>query len=179
MKEQLEQQLQADFPFMKQNRIEGEQNIYRRFGCECSAGWYGLIHDMCQAIANRYVLEKVPVDFVPLQIKEKFSVLRIYFAYEGEPIHIAALDCLGGTSIRFVPGMDTQDEKKKKLRQDIAQIVHAYEEKSKSVCEFCGDEKSATARMDMARKRTLCNTCYENYLEKQSEKKDYRKQDFL
>ena len=53
MNAQLEQQIQADFPFMKLNKIDGEENLYRRWGCDCDDGWYNLIHDMCQAIADR------------------------------------------------------------------------------------------------------------------------------
>lgn len=181
MKEQLEQQLQAEFPFMKQNRVEEERNTYRRWGCQCSAGWYDLINDMCQAITARFAVEEMPIDLVPLQLKEKFAALRFYYSFEDAPCHIAALDFIGGTSIRFEPGSNTQDEKKKKLRQDIAQIVRTYEEKSKSVCEYCGDENSATIRRDMVWKKTLCDTCYKKYLEKLEEKnkKIYRKEDFL
>ena len=57
MNEQLEQQIQADFPFMKMNKIDGEENLYRRWGCDCDDGWYELIHDMCQAITDRYAKE--------------------------------------------------------------------------------------------------------------------------
>lgn len=52
MKDELELKLQEDFPFMKQNHVNDESNIYRRWGCECSGGWYDLIHDCCQAITD-------------------------------------------------------------------------------------------------------------------------------
>lgn len=164
MKEQVEQQLQADFPFMKQDKNQGEQNTYRRWGCECSSGWYALIHDMCQAIADRYAAEGIPVDLVPLQVKEKFAALRFYYSFENEAPHIMAFDGLDGSSIRFEPGSCTQDEDQKKLRHDIAQIVRTYEEKSKSVCESCGDSTTASVRKDLPWKKTYCNSCYQRHL---------------
>lgn len=60
MNEKLEQQLQADFPFMATNKADGEENLYRRYGCDCDDGWYGLIHDMCQAISKRYAEDSLP-----------------------------------------------------------------------------------------------------------------------
>ena len=91
MREELELKLQEDFPFKQQNRVESERNIYRKWGCECSSGWYPLIHDLC------------------------------------------------------------------------------HEEKSKTVCENCG--QTGNIRMDMPWKRTLCDDCYENYLQKIKAKK--------
>lgn len=64
MNEQLERQIQADFPFMKMNKIDGEENLYRRWGCDCDDGWYELIHDMCQAITDRYAKEGLPIDLI-------------------------------------------------------------------------------------------------------------------
>lgn len=83
MNAQLEQQIQADFPFMKLNKIDGEENLYRRWGCDCDDGWYNLIHDMCQAIADRYAEEGLPIDLIPTQLKEKFATLRFYYSFEG------------------------------------------------------------------------------------------------
>lgn len=37
MREELELKLQEDFPFMQQNRVESEHNIYRKWGIECSS----------------------------------------------------------------------------------------------------------------------------------------------
>lgn len=145
MREDLELKLQEDFPFMKQNKVDVERNIYRRWGCECSRGWYQLIHDLCQAITDRYAEDKVPVDIVIEQIKEKFASLRFYYSFEGAPCGLQAIDSLGGPSLRFEPYNIHDDDTKKKLRYDISQIVRSYEEKSKSICEICG--KEGTMRM--------------------------------
>lgn len=165
MREELELKLQEDFPFMQQNRVESEHNIYRKWGLECSSGWYQLIHDLCQEIADRYAEDEASIDIVIQQVKEKFASLRFYYSYEDAACPIQAFDCLGdGISIRFHPENTRNDEKTKKLREDIAQIVRGYEEKSKTVCENCG--QAGNIRMDMPWIRTLCNGCYENYLQK-------------
>lgn len=170
MREELELKLQEDFPFMQQNRVESEHNIYRKWGIECSSGWYQLLHDLCQEITDRYAADEAPVDIVIQQIKEKFASLRFYYSYEDASCPIQAFDCLGeGISIRFQPENTSSDEKTKKLRSDIAQIVRSYEEKSKTVCENCG--QTGNMRMDMPWKRTLCDDCYENYLQKIKAKK--------
>ena len=90
MNAQLEQQIQADFPFMKLNKIDGEENLYRRWGCDCDDGWYNLIHDMCQAITDRYAEEGLPIDLIPTQLKEKFATLRFYYSFEGAQYGSAA-----------------------------------------------------------------------------------------
>ena len=79
MKERFEKQLQSDFPFMQQNRDKKERNIYRRWGCECSSGWFELIYELCQRITNRYAEEGIPaneIDLEILQIKEKFGTKK-------------------------------------------------------------------------------------------------------
>jgi len=174
MRADLELKLQEDFPFMKRvmNDSNDEQirNIYQKWGCECSAGWYQIIHDMCQEISDRYAEEEIPVDLVVEQIKEKFASLRFYYSFVDAPVTIQAFDCIGGPSIRFYPQNDNDGDNRKKLRHDIASIVRKYEEKSETVCESCGQE--GTIRMDMLWKRTLCDECYRKYLKKLEEKKN-------
>ncbi len=63
MKDEFELKLQEGYPFMKQNRVNGERNSYRRFGCECSSGWYNLIHNLCQEITEKYA-EYIEYDLI-------------------------------------------------------------------------------------------------------------------
>lgn len=171
MKENLEEQLQSDFPFMRQNRNEKERNVYRIWGCECSSGWYDLIHELCQRITNRYAEEGIPaneIDLEVVQIKEKFGKLRFYYSFEGISCGLQAIDFLGWASLRFEPQSDEDDEKKKKLRHDIAKLVRSYEKLSANICEYCG--KTGTIRMDMPWVKTLCDDCYDAYLRKREEK---------
>lgn len=157
-------QLQEDFPFMKLNPVDDEKNTYRRFGCDCWGGWYPLLRECCEAIVARYAedgIEAQDIDFVPAQIKEKFGTLRFYYGYKDTPCGIAAFDSLGGTSLRFEPGNENDDDKTRKLRHDIAQIVRAAEEKSKYTCERCGAPGILRNDSDVGVRRiqTLCDAC--------------------
>lgn len=165
MKEEFELKLHHEFPFMKRDMtIEDRStihNIYQAWGCECSAGWYPLIRELCKAITYRYAQEGVPVNIVVEQVKEKFATLRFYYNFDDAPCGLQAIDFLGGSSLRFEPHNENEDDTKKKLRHDISQIVRSYEDNSKSICEICG--KTGIIRMDMPWKRTLCDECYGNY----------------
>ena len=165
--------LQEEFPFMKQNNVEEEHNIYRHWGFECSGGWYELLKDCLQRITDRYAEAGVPIDFVPAQIKEKFGTMRLYYGYEDAPCGIAAFDFLGnGSSIRFEPGNENDGEKKKKLRHDISGIVRAAEERSKHTCEMCG--KEGVIRSDLGWVKTLCDSCYDARKKTKEENKKKR-----
>ena len=163
MKDELELKLQNDFPFMWQRHEEG-QDLYRRWGCECSDGWYGIIHDACQAVADAYEEAGIPVDFVPAQIKEKFGTLRLYYGFEDAPCGIAAFDNLAdGTSLRFAPEGENDDDDKTTFRQKIRDIIRAAEERSRYTCEICGCEEGKIRNdreYGIYRVQTLCDDCH-------------------
>lgn len=178
MRDELDMQLQNDFPFMWQKHEEG-QNLYRRWGCECSGGWYGIIHDACQAIADAYAEAGISVDFVPAQIKEKFGTLRFYYGYEDAPCGIAAFDNMAdGTSIRFSPEGENEDEEIKELRAKVREIIRAAEQRSKYTCEICGSE-DGKIRNDgehgIYRIQTLCDECHKKRIEHVQEQRERRR----
>ncbi len=158
MNDELERKLQEEFLFMKQTRDPKDTSVYRTYGCECSGGWYEIIHDCCRAVSDENDKVGIPVDFIPEQIKEKFGTLRFYYDFEDAPLAIHAFDCIGGDSLRFVPGSDNDDDEKKAFRQRIAEIVHNAEAKSTSVCEFCGEK--GIIRKDLCWIKTLCDEHY-------------------
>lgn len=178
MKNELELKLQEDFPFMKQTSYFDEKNTYKRFGCECNGGWYNLIHDLCQEISGKYAEYQLPIDIVILQIKEKFATLRFYYEYEDTPCKMQALDSIGGVSIRFSPE-NLEETPKQSLRKEIAAIVCKYEKKSASICEFCGADNAE--RRNISTKyyyvKTVCDKCYDEYMHKQAEAAEKRKND--
>ncbi len=173
--------LQEDYPFMWQENPNMQEenfrsypdNVYRYWGCECSSGWYQILRDCCDAIIKRYAEDDImpdDIDFIPLQIKEKFGTLRFYYEFRGAPSGIAAIDFLGdGQSIRFEAGIDDVDEKTQRLRHDISTIVRKAEKKSKTICELCGSG-GASLRNDSEYGihwvKTLCNSCHEKRIEK-------------
>ncbi|MBR2274583.1 MAG: hypothetical protein IJ873_00750, partial [Lachnospiraceae bacterium] len=149
--------LREDFSFMDPEKIEKE-TTYRKWGFECSGGWYELLRDCCEKIRERYEKEGLPVDFVPVQIKEKFGVLRFYYEYRDAPLTVFAIDSLEGSGVRFAPGTEDSDEDTRRLREDIARFIHEAEEKSAHVCEFCGAE--GERRKDLRWIKTLCGEHY-------------------
>jgi len=159
MNEPFEIKLQEEFLFMKQTHDHKDRSIYRAYGLECSSGWYHILRDCCQAITDEYDKAGIPVDFIPEQIKEKFGTLRFYYDYEDAPVAIHAVDSLNsGSSLRFMPADNGNDDEKTVLRQKIAKIVRDAEIKSASTCEFCG--KQGTLRRDLPWIKTLCEKCY-------------------
>ena len=168
MDDRYEELLQEEFPFMMQSHDYKDTSVYRIYGCECSNGWYSIIRDCCRAIADEYNKAGIPVDFIPEQIKEKFGKLRFYYDFEDAPLAIHAFDCLGGDSLRFIPGSENDDDEKKAFRQRIAEIVHDAEVKSASVCEFCGRE--GRLRKDLRWVKTLCDEHYSKMEKKNAER---------
>ena len=176
-------ELQEAFPFMRQNNVEEEHNIYKHWGFQCSGGWHGLLRECCEAIVARYAENGIAldeIDFEPAQIKEKFGTLRFYYGYTDAPCGIAAFDNLAtGESIRFEPKADGDiDDAKAKLRQDIRSIVRATEKKSRYTCEVCGVEGELRNDSDVGIHwvRTLCDSCHEKRIKKAIEMREKRKQ---
>jgi len=174
--------LQEDFPFMRQDPSD-DGNIYRKWGFECSGGWYQLLRECCEAIVARYAEDGIgldDIDFEPAQIKEKFGTLRFYYGYTDAPCGVAAFDILAtGESIRFEPKTEGAiDVTKQKLRQDIRMLVRSAEEKSKHTCEVCGAEGTLRNDSEVGIRwiRTLCGTCHEKRIKNAMETREKRKQ---
>ena len=175
MKAEWEEKIQSEFPFMKQTGNSND-NTYRRWGFECSGGWYELLRDCCKQITDKYKKAGIEIDFVPVQVKERFGTLRFYYEFEDAPLKIAAFDFIGSVSVRFEPKNEADDEIKKNFRHDIATIVRAAEERSKHTCEICG--KKGIIRNDLGWVRTLCYECYDariKAIEKNKEKRADKK----
>ena len=179
MREELELKLQEEFEFMWQSNVDEEKERDRRWGCECSDGWYDIIHDCCKQIEERYAQADKKIDFEPAQIKEKWGTLRFYYGYKDAPCGIAAMDFIGsGISIRFAPDRESgdadsvEDENKRRLREDIARIVRNAEERSKTTCEWCGNNETASLRTNLGGWiGTLCDPCASKYIEKRNQRR--------
>ncbi|MGN0494768.1 MAG: hypothetical protein ACI4GW_00935 [Lachnospiraceae bacterium] len=178
MRKELELKLQDDFLFMKQNNDSEENTLYGRWGCECSSGWYDILYDCCTEIMKKYEEYGVEIDFVPVQIKEKFGTLRFYYGYEDAPCGIAAFDFIGsGMSVRFEPE-NGKEGLKEKLRKEIAEIVRNAEERSKTTCEWCGTNDTAILRSNLGgRVLTLCDSCAIQYIKRRDENRRARREE--
>ena len=158
MKQELEEKLAAEFPFMRRRKSYEEQtaegivsDLYGAWGCECGAGWYELLRGLCGEITEVYQRHDRPVDIIVDQVKEKFGTLRYYYHFDGCDPRLHALDFMGGGSIRFGQGAT-------ELQKEVSAIVRKWEEKSAEVCEYCGAPGSLRKGRWIS---TLCDTCWE------------------
>ena len=150
MKKELEEKIENEFPFMRRDCIEGS-NLYKEFGLAISDGWFSIIWGMCEEIKETYAQERKEVDFVPVQIKEKFGALRVYYDVNGEKKAIHAFDFLGTGFIRIKSGNS-------EFYGKISDIVSKWENRSAATCEECG--KEGVLRKDLRWLKTLCDDCY-------------------
>ena len=77
---------------------------------EIEDGWYDLIHELCEEIEKRLYNKKH--DFNVEQVKQKYGSLSFY----------------------------TNIYEDNNLYNNLIELIDCYEEKSKTVCEFCGKE---------------------------------------
>ena len=79
MREELEQKLMDDFPFMEVKSFVDGERLGCPIICECQDGWFKLIYSMCKEIDELYKAKGKDVNELNIeQIKEKFGRLRIY-----------------------------------------------------------------------------------------------------
>ena len=141
MKEELQQQLYAEYPALFVNKNKEPIESAMAFGIECGDGWYDLIKGMCYLIRQRekniannlqYCEENnLPTPELELsyanvafdQVKEKWGGLRIYYS--------------GGDA--FVSG-----------------VISMTEQMSYKICEYCGNKGQPNKEGWIV---TLCDTC--------------------
>ena len=160
---QFEAALGGEFAFMK-GKSRSDGNGLSSLRCECGSGWFGLIRDLCGEIAAAYSYAGKEPDIVVKQVKQKFAKLRFYYSFEGSSPGLV-IDFLGSGTLRFDPAYESIPEDVKALRAEIKSIVHRYEEKSGTVCEYCGGEGSLR-KLPNDYYKTLCGECFSNALEK-------------
>ena len=83
MREELEQKLMSEFPFMQARDMSGKLLDFP-VPCECEDGWFDLIYKLCSDI--KQVLSADFNDFFVTQVKEKYGGLRFYVTYGNEEI---------------------------------------------------------------------------------------------
>ncbi len=164
---QLEAALGEKFAFMKRTTT-AESTSYQRWGCECGDGWHQLIHDLCAEISEAYSQVGKKHDIIVLQVKQKFAKLRFYYTFEGVPAGLT-IDFLGSGTLRTDPDDDTAPDDVKALHAKIKDIVRRYEEKSGTVCEFCG-AAGTLRKLENGWLKTLCNDCYEKKISEQNQR---------
>jgi hypothetical protein len=168
MNKEFDEKLQNTFPWLKRTEIQRKEDCqykryttpYERYGFELSDGWFQILYDLSKEIEDRFKQAGKPVDIEILQIKNKWGHLCCYYNTPNHSHSIHAIDGIGGNGIRLYPKSNDGDT----LYDDVARIVHKYErEISIHTCEWCG--KPGCLRKGTW-VYTLCDECYQNYLEK-------------
>ena len=107
-------------------------------------GWRPLLHELHQQ------LTEAGFSYEALQTKEKLGILRVYISVSGESHVTFDLTIPGvGTVTGQEQGSDTYSR--------AIELVRAAEEKSRAICEDCGEP--GVLRTDRFWLRTLCDEC--------------------
>jgi len=97
-------------------------------GIEIEEGWHPLIEDACKDFQEIIYQSQYPIYF--LQIKEKFSMLRIYLDVIGETKKIYRFDDYRKA--------DKEGQRYYLWLRIVNNIVKYYESKSANICIYCG-----------------------------------------
>lgn len=143
MRKELDEVLQNTFPWLKRPEIKrdkpyqyvkGYYTRYENYGFECSDGWFQILYDLNQEIADRFEEAGRPVNITIKQVKSKWGHLCYYY---------------------YCPNSDEGDT----IYDEIAQIVEKYENIiSRCTCEWCGAQPASLRRKGY-RVYTLCDEC--------------------
>lgn len=127
MDKNLEGYLQKKHPSQFVDLYGDKKDTCLAFGLACSEGWFPIIEQACARIQE--ILDKNPVEFKWLQIKEKWGQLTLNGAFTNEEEAIPA----------------------------VYDIIKEAQTDSLKVCEICGIRGKVTTKGIWV--RTLCNKC--------------------
>jgi len=133
MTENLELQLQANYPKMFKNMYGKPQETCMAWGIENDDGWCKLINNLCFEIQNYCSLMSIEPPIID-QIKSKWGTLRFYYHFEN-----------------YIEEHDNFVEK----------LVNKVEHESSVTCEFCGYGGRLSSNMGWL--WTVCFDCYKKY----------------
>jgi hypothetical protein len=141
MKEELEQKLVEKYPLILKDYRGDCQKTCMAFGIECSDGWYDMLDlamEKIQYVCDMSKRDGRNIQLVADQIKEKFGTLRFYYTVDGiyEDTDIVA-------------------------ERILSDIVSQTENISSSICEDCGDRRTARLSSKGGWMRTVCEKCAE------------------
>jgi RNase P subunit RPR2 len=115
------------------------------FGVECSSGWFDIIYELCDDITTEISKYRTEFVFEAAQVKEKYGSMRFYYD--------------------FYCKAESISEEYDQCRSRISELVQAAEDKTYITCEECGEV--GRIRDDIGWYRSLCDTHYNAYIEKQ------------
>lgn len=128
MKEELDNALCEKYPLLYRHRWDSPRATCMCWGFTCGDGWYKLIDELSAKLEAKIV--KLKEDGVPL---------------EKLPVAAQVKEKFGG--LRFYMDYATED---------MYDLTGEAENRSYSICEFCGDKGKTRNRSWV---RTLCDRC--------------------
>ena len=145
MNEELELKLVKKYPVIFQDYKGDYRKTCMAWGFSCGDGWYKIIDNLCQDIETK--IGKKNIQFIAVQVKEKFGALRFYYHIDHTPSFLAEI----GNSIRnffYNHGWGVVYNKFRHIRkiffkstiEKISDIVESAEMKSYKTCEICGND---------------------------------------
>lgn len=79
MRDELEQKLMEDFPFMEAKSFFDGERLGYCVPCEFSDGWFDIIYNLCKEINELYKSKGRNINDLNIeQVKEKYGELRFY-----------------------------------------------------------------------------------------------------
>lgn len=116
----LEDKLKSEFPLLLAEMHGSPQETCMAYGVECDDGWYELIHSLCKEVQEWS--NRVGVQIVATQIKEKFGGLRFYISYKKGSV---------------VPAKEWSE---------LTDIINHYEDLALGTCEITGGNGTLSKR---------------------------------
>jgi len=89
MKQELEERLYQQFPWLEIRNIWSGKKLGCCVSMDCEDGWYDIIYNLCNDIDSelKNCSTKFIDDFFVEQIKEKYATLRFYVTYGTKNIY--------------------------------------------------------------------------------------------
>ena len=79
MRQDLEEKLMQDFPWMEAKHIWTGKKLDFPTPCECEDGWFNIIYNCCKEIDDLYKSKNANInDLIIYQVKEKYGELCFY-----------------------------------------------------------------------------------------------------
>lgn len=79
MREELENKLMKDMPFLEAINVFSGEKLGFPIYCDCDDGWFNLIYNCFKEIQELYNKSNISIsNLIVYQIKEKYGGLRIY-----------------------------------------------------------------------------------------------------
>jgi hypothetical protein len=171
MKEELAQQIIAEYPKAFKDYGGDMRETCLHWGFECGPGWFKILKDLATELKHEDVLETITVD----QVKEKFGTIRFYVSFDNLPkgrfdnilhvlgdqffstSHIGKILCSIPMIRVYTIGHFFHDMmKSRQYVKKMYKIISKYENMTAHTCESCGEKGKLNPKGWIS---CLCDPC--------------------